>query len=150
VIKDPLTAWDGPFPYDELAPVGVTPEVSHAAMADVSFELMTRRMMNSRTQKAWDELRTMRRRLLIDLLLYDVDPAEELGRARTALAAERSDPGEPPQVAQALTISAGFLDELAGELADVELPEPPPLGHDPQFGMFPSSVSYDDLIQFDR
>ncbi|MFG2498051.1 hypothetical protein ACGFSB_07495 [Streptomyces sp. NPDC048441] len=76
MIKDPSTSWDGgPFPYDALAEVGVTPWTSHAGLQDVSFELLARRLMTPVTQQAWDELRVVRRRMLAELLLYDVDLA---------------------------------------------------------------------------
>ncbi|MGA4845989.1 hypothetical protein ACOBQB_06900 [Streptomyces sp. G5(2025)] len=78
MIKDPDASWEGPFPYDALAPAGVTPWTTHADMRDVSFELLARHLMTPVTQQAWDELRGVRRRLLVDLLLYDVDLAAEL------------------------------------------------------------------------
>ncbi|MFE0138184.1 hypothetical protein ACFWY6_42560 [Streptomyces sp. NPDC059037] len=74
MIKDPETNWDGgPFPYDALAEVGVTPWTTHAALQDISFELLARRLMTPVTQQAWDDLRSVRRRMLAELLLYDVD-----------------------------------------------------------------------------
>ncbi|QEU91090.1 hypothetical protein [Streptomyces kanamyceticus] len=85
MIKDPSASWDGPFPYDALAPAGVTPWTTHADMRDVSFELLARHLMTPVTQQAWDELRTVRRRLLVDLLLYDVDLEAELPLAAQEL-----------------------------------------------------------------
>ncbi|MEU6822537.1 hypothetical protein ABZ921_18075 [Streptomyces atriruber] len=84
MIKDPSANGAGPSgpsrpsPYELLAPAGVTPWTSHKDMQDVSFELLARHLMTSVTQQAWDELRGVRRRLLVDLLLYDVDLAAEL------------------------------------------------------------------------
>ncbi|MGV9877813.1 hypothetical protein [Streptomyces sp. NPDC003006] len=78
MIKDPDASWEGPFPYDALAPAGVTPWTTHADMRDVSFELLARHLMTPVTQQAWDELRGVRRRMLVDLLLYDVDLDAEL------------------------------------------------------------------------
>ncbi|MFJ2773960.1 hypothetical protein [Streptomyces sp. NPDC087300] len=99
MIKDPRASWEGPFPYDALAPAGVTPWTSHADMQDVSFELLARHLMTPVTQQAWDELRTVRRRLLVDLFLYDVDPAAELPLAAEEIArrtAPLGDPGAAP------------------------------------------------------
>ncbi|MFE0178110.1 hypothetical protein ACFWZ2_37955 [Streptomyces sp. NPDC059002] len=99
MIKDPSASGDGPFPYDALAPAGVTPWTSHADMQDVSFELLARHLMTPVTQQAWDELRTVRRRLLVDLLLYDVDLAAELPLAAAEierLTSAMTDPGDPP------------------------------------------------------
>lgn len=74
MIKDPETNWDGgPFPYDALAEVGVTPWTTHAALQDIPFELLARRLMTPVAQRAWDDLRSVRRRMLAELLLYDVD-----------------------------------------------------------------------------
>ncbi|MWA14319.1 hypothetical protein [Streptomyces sp. BA2] len=86
MIKDPSTSWDGgPYPYDALAEVGVTPGMSHADLQDVSFELLARRLMTPATQQAWDELRVVRRRMVAELLLYDVDLPSELPAADAAL-----------------------------------------------------------------
>lgn len=102
MIKDPSTSWDGgPFPYDALADVGVTPRTSHADVQDVSFELLARRLMTPVTQQAWDELRVVRRRMLAELLLYDVDLASDIPAAQAALdralAAAEPATGPPPE-----------------------------------------------------
>ncbi|WP_030779577.1 hypothetical protein [Streptomyces sp. NRRL S-920] len=97
MIKDPDASWEGPFPYDALAPAGVTPWTTHADMRDVSFELLARHLMTPVTQQAWDELRVVRRRMLVDLLLYDVDLDAELPVAAAEvdrhLAVETASPG---------------------------------------------------------
>ncbi|WP_367045838.1 hypothetical protein [Streptomyces sp. Je 1-332] len=86
MIRDPATSWDGgPYPYDALAEVGVTPGMTHAGLQDVSFELLARRLMTPATQQAWEELRVVRRRMLAELLLYDVDLTTELAAADAAL-----------------------------------------------------------------
>ncbi|MFI6088698.1 hypothetical protein [Streptomyces sp. NPDC051218] len=86
MIKDPATSWDGgPYPYDALAEVGVTPGMPHAGLQDVSFELLARRLMTPATQQAWEELRVVRRRMLAELLLYDVDLTAELPAADAVL-----------------------------------------------------------------
>lgn len=125
MIQDPSTAWDGPFPYQVLAPTGATPAMPHAEVQDLPFELMTRRLMTPETQRAWDELRTTRRRLLADLLLYDVEPAAEAAAAREEAAEALSAPGEPPQVARWLEPPWEPAERLVDELDGVPLPEPP-------------------------
>ncbi|GAA3080245.1 hypothetical protein ACFQ0X_10875 [Streptomyces rectiviolaceus] len=103
MIKDPSTSWDGgPFPYDALAEVGVTPETSHADLQNVSFELLARRLMTPVTQQAWDELRVVRRRMVAELLLYDVDLPTALKAAHAELdralaGAETPEPTGPPK-----------------------------------------------------
>ena len=150
MIKDPLTAWPGPFPYDVLGEVGITPDSSHAEVGDASFVLMTRRLMNPVTQKAWDELRDVRRRLLADALLYDVDLGEEVRRARARLARELAEPDEPPEVAAALAVSIELLDGLGGDPTAVALAPPPPLDLPDDLGVGPAESVIANLIQFDR
>jgi hypothetical protein len=150
VIKDQLTVWNGQFPYDVLAPAGITPMSTQAEVEDASFTLMTKRMMNTTTQKAWDELRDPQRRLLVDILLYNVDPAEEIARARERIERELADPGEPPELAGALTVPAELLDELADELTTVHLESPPPVAAPPELAPFPPQSLIDSLILFDR
>ena len=150
MIKDPLTVWDGDFPYDVLAPIGVTPQSTHDEMVDASFILMTRRLMNPETQKAWNELRNLQRRLLADFLLYDVDPSVEIAEARARTRQELADPGEPPEVTAALSVPVELLNELSGELAEIRLEAPPPLRDPAEFGPFPPPALIDNLIRFDR
>ncbi|MEU6992693.1 hypothetical protein ABZ953_18815 [Streptomyces sp. NPDC046465] len=99
MIEDPSPDGGGPSPYDVLAPAGVTPWTTHKDMRDVSFELLARHLMTPATQQAWDEVRGVRRRLLVDLLLYDVDLAAELplaaadiDRELTAVSTEQPPP----------------------------------------------------------
>ncbi|GAA1895850.1 hypothetical protein GCM10009837_17280 [Streptomyces durmitorensis] len=114
MIKDPSTGWDGgPFPYDALAEVGVTPRTSHADLQDASFELLARRLMTPVTQQAWDELRVVRRRMVVELLLHDVDlesavPAAEAALDRALAAAEHPEPTAIPLPEE----TARLLDDL--------------------------------------
>ncbi|MEI5097917.1 hypothetical protein RB200_03735 [Streptomyces sp. PmtG] len=64
------------------------------------FELLAQRLMTPLAQTAWDELRTVPGRLLVDLFLYDVDVAAELPGAAGEIdallaAASGPDAGEP-------------------------------------------------------
>ncbi|MFC4857373.1 hypothetical protein [Actinophytocola glycyrrhizae] len=67
-MKDPLTAWDGEFPYDVLA--GISPESSHAEVQDAPFKLMRENRFTRDAQVAWEELRHVERRLFVDLFVY--------------------------------------------------------------------------------
>jgi hypothetical protein len=147
VIEDPSTTWPGQFPYRALAAVGITPASTHAEVEEATFTLMTEGLMNPATQQAWRLLRDVPGRLLADLLLYDVD----LAPLQDDVAAELANPGEPPEVTEALTtIPADVLACLADELADlrVEPPDPPvvPAG----LCAFPTPSFVDGLIRFDR
>ncbi|MGH4023066.1 MAG: hypothetical protein ACRDRV_00605 [Pseudonocardiaceae bacterium] len=155
MIKDPLTIWETPFPYDVLAPAGVTPEFSHSAIKnDVAFELMTQGLMDARTQRAWDELHSIPQRLLVDLMLYQVDPADDIDAAREEVEHELRHPGEPAEVAEALDDTPALVAELAGELEDElgeivgeSLPEEPCATGFDDLG-WPGVL--DQLIRFDR
>ncbi len=74
-MRDPLFKWDGPFPYDVLAKVGITPNSTMQQINDAGFDLMSKEMrLEERT--AWDELRLVKRRLVVDFFLYQMDEAE--------------------------------------------------------------------------
>ena len=86
--KDPLTRWNGPFPYDLLKGVGITPESSLQEVLDALFALMEKGVVDEQTRQAWDELRLLPRRLRVDFFLYELEPAAEIDRARKALETE--------------------------------------------------------------
>ena len=120
MIEDPLTTWPGGFPYRVLADVGITPESTQADVEDAAFTLMTENLMNPTTQQAWRRLRDVPGRLLVDLVLYDLEDAD-IGVLQEEIAHEPAGPGEPPEVTEALTtipveVLACLADELAGEL----------------------------------
>ncbi len=153
MIKDPLTKWPGQFPYDVLAPAGVTPETTHKDMSAVSFKLMARRMMTQRARLAWDELRMIQRRMLVDFMLYDIDLTAEIAAARQAAERELADAGEPPADQQAFALHPELLHELLEELRTgltETVPEPPvPDGADALAALLPPAW-LDELIGFDR
>ncbi|MQY12592.1 hypothetical protein SRB5_27280 [Streptomyces sp. RB5] len=124
MIKDPGLQWPSPFPYDVLAPAGVTPDTTHEEMQDVSFALMEHGLMGTETQTAWHELRSVEQRLLIDLVLFDADPAAEIPALLAALAEEPADAQEPPQVRECLTLRRADFDGLADELRPLEAQAP--------------------------
>jgi hypothetical protein len=117
MIPDPAGDPDGRPPYELLACVGLTPETSHALVQDASFELLSRRLLTPERNLAWDELRVLRRRMLVDFFLYDIDPSEELDGAarslRTALSAL-----EAADVAELRRLDPAMLLELAGQEED--------------------------------
>jgi hypothetical protein len=134
VIKDPWTVWSGPFPYDVLAPAGVTPNTSHRRMQEIP--------LTPETRQALEELRSVRRRLLVDLVLYPVDAEAELAHVERELAT----PGEPLEVAEALEFRPSPPQDWAEELGELDLPEPQEV---PSYAEF-DSVMLDELIRFDR
>lgn len=151
MIEDPLTTWPDQFPYRVLAEFGITPQSTEAEVKDVVFTLMAEDMMNPTTQHAWHQLRDLTSRLLVDLLLYDIDQEADLDRIQDHIARQLSEPGEPPEVTETLTtIPLDIMDCLADELTDlcVRPPEPPTPPAD--LCAFPTPSFIDGLIQFDR
>ena len=69
MYKDPLTEWEDGFPYDLLAPAGVTPESSMQEIRDSSFILMAQGEMTPQVRRAWDTLRQPDRRLVVDFFM---------------------------------------------------------------------------------
>ncbi|GAA4232488.1 hypothetical protein GCM10022254_32470 [Actinomadura meridiana] len=132
MIEDPLTTWPGGFPYRVLADAGITPRSTRADVEAAAFTLMAEGMMNPTTQQAWSRLRDVPSRLLMDLLLYDIDDAtigrlhEEITRELAESAQEAGAPG---------TLPAG---------------SPRPAAVPDDLFPFPSPSFLDGLIRFDR
>jgi hypothetical protein len=141
MFKDPATRWDGTFPYDALAAVGITPESSAKEILDASYELMARGLMTPAVRRAWDELRAPDRRLVADFFMYEVDLPSEITAAAERI--ERELLGGPCTSAE-LSVPALIAAELASVCDDVielllpplDLDEPPPPGP--------------EIVEFDR
>jgi hypothetical protein len=148
MIQDPSTMWDGPFPYDELAPAGITPQSSHDQVVnDAPFTLMTSGLLTARSQRALDELRDLERRLVVDFLLYDVDLPAEIARARQR---PRPAQDEPAAVADELSATPRWLMTLAAQLA-AAAPDPASgVPERPGPHAFPVLALIDQLIEFDH
>jgi hypothetical protein len=114
MIPDPAADPDGRPPYELLACVGLTPETSHARVLDASFELLFRRLLTPERNLAWDELRVLRRRMLVDFFLYDVEPSVELDSAAMSLRTALSTL-EAADVAKLRRLDPAMLSELAGQ-----------------------------------
>ena len=71
-MKDPLLRWDGPFPYEALANVGITPTSTMQQINNAGFDLIAQGM-SQEERAAWDELRLIRKRLSVDFFLYQSD-----------------------------------------------------------------------------
>ncbi len=121
MIKDPLTRWDGLFPYDALAPVGITPESSMKEVMDASFELMAQGLMTPEVRKAWDELRNKQRRLLVDFFLYQFDFHEELNRATEALDRQLAELAAIPDVSRLLEAGLDDLSQIRHDCREIAM-----------------------------
>ncbi len=81
LVKDPHLPWDGAFPYDHLdarlrqvGRPGLGPSATAHEIKDVFFHLMAGATPEDR--RAWDELRRLDRRLVLDFFLYRLEGAE--------------------------------------------------------------------------
>lgn len=75
MVKAPLFQWNGPFPYDVLAKVGITPGSTMKQINDAGFDLMSKGM-EIEDRAAWDELRLVRKRFVVDFFLYQTDQTD--------------------------------------------------------------------------
>lgn len=122
MLKDPLTDWDGIFPYDALACVGITPYSTMKEVIDASFELMAQNRMTPEVRAAWDHLRIKQKRLLVDFFLYQFDPHTELGRAQRALARRLNELSQPPDVSHLLSIDpVDVLSQMGHDLREIPM-----------------------------
>ena len=74
---DPDMIWEGDFPYNKLAFVGVTPETPIPLVQKAMGPILRERKMNGEVHQAWSQLSTVRDRLYIDFFLYRTLPEEE-------------------------------------------------------------------------
>jgi hypothetical protein len=148
VIEDPLTTWPGQFPYRVLADVGITPWSTQADVEDAAFMLMAEGMMNPITQQAWRRLRDVPSRLLVDLLMYDLDQEADIGRLLKEITQELTRPAEPSEAPTTLPLE--LMTGLAQELADVPVEPPAPPDVPADLCVFPTPSFLDGLIRFDR
>jgi hypothetical protein len=73
MLKDPLMNWPtGAFPYDALAAAKIMPESRMSQVRDAWCELAEQGLWTDEPRSAWEELRTVPKRLWVDLFLYPV------------------------------------------------------------------------------
>lgn len=82
LFKDPDLPWPSDFPYDRLnrrlresGRPGLDPSSTSQHIKDALFDLMSKGPVSPEDRLAWDELRLLERRLLLDFLLYTFEPA---------------------------------------------------------------------------
>lgn len=121
MVKDPLTKWDGLFPYDALNAVGITPASSMKEIMDASFELMVQGLMTPEIRQAWDQLRFPEKRLFVDFFLYQVDLPAEIARLSEELADTALEEIETTDVSALLTIDPQALQGMEQDFRDIPL-----------------------------
>jgi len=148
MIRDPLTRWHGVFPYDALASAGITPMSTQTEVLDASYDLMAKGLMTPEVRRAWDELRLLPKRLLVDLFLYPLDLPAELQAALADLEAELRDPPERLDVTELLTLDRSVLDGIGTLRGDLAF-EPVTIDRLEVFDTPPAMLDEFD-IEFDR
>ena len=159
LIKDPHLSWPREFPYERLSESlrqvghpGVEPTSSAAQINDALFDLMAAGRTSAADRLAWDELRFLDRRLLVDFFMYALDTADDGLPARSL--SEQPMPvrmpdylrlaDDPPDLSRAITPPIYFDPG----------PEPEPLPIDAAIlGATPvdiGSISYDEADIFWR
>jgi hypothetical protein len=73
MFKDPTTHWPDGFPYDLLAPAGITPDSSMKEIMNAGWSLMPLGGMTPEVRQAWDTLRDPAQRLMVDFFMYHSD-----------------------------------------------------------------------------
>ncbi|HEX2300998.1 MAG TPA: hypothetical protein VHH34_21230 [Pseudonocardiaceae bacterium] len=154
MLTDPQSGREGGCPYDLLAAAGVGPNSSMKEILDASFLLMEQGRWSPQVRAAWDELRTVERRLAVDFLRYDVHfgsgdmdlediSAEVAGAGREVLAALQQ---------QARTSPAELCDLPLGDLGaapcEITLDSLTPAGTT-AFDR-PPPLPGADIVEFDR
>lgn len=148
MIKDPLTRWQGVFPYDALEAAGITPMSTQTEVLDASYDLMAEGLMTTEVRRAWDELRLLPSRLLVDLFLYPLDLQAELVATHARLGAELRDPPERMDVTELLTLDRSVLDGMGDHCGDLVFT---PVTMDRLVEFDPPPSALDELdVEFDR
>jgi hypothetical protein len=148
MVKDPLTKWDGLFPYDALAPVGITPNSSMREVMDASFELMVQGLMTPEIRAAWDELRIKQKRLFVDFFLYQFDLDEEFNKAMEALNGRLAELTKVPDVSYLLRIDHKELSQMQQDFQEITMRDVE-VRFIPEFEDGPKLPNI-DFIQFDK
>lgn len=144
MLNDPQAGRNGGDPYDLLADAGVDPDSSMKEILDASFLLMEKGRWSPEVRGAWDELRTVERRLAVDFLRYDVDiGAEAAGAGQAVLAALRQQSRTSP--AELCDPTLGDLDGEPREITPDSLAAPGTTAFDR-----PPPLPGADIVEFDR
>jgi hypothetical protein len=72
VILDPRDLEQARNPYVVLQTAAITPMASLQMVQNVSFTFMAQGGMSDEQRQAWDELRIIPRRLVLDFFLYGI------------------------------------------------------------------------------
>lgn len=106
LVPDLGLPWEDEMPYTVLAEYGAGPQLTADQVMDLSFDLD---LSDGRLNVAWESLRQVRRRLVVDFFCYDA-PEEAIPEPL------RPDQGSPP-------MPWSFIRQLLDELPPEETPD---------------------------
>lgn len=147
MIFDPAARGNGADPYDALAPAGITPYSSAAEVLDASFELMERGLMTPEVRQAWDELRAVGRRLVVDFFYYEVDIETQVVAATRELERDLFAPSARGIDVPRVAVDLGDLASLREEVRDIVLP---PVEISPLDEFDDPPLPGPEIVEFDR
>lgn len=131
LVKDPHLPWTGPFPYEHLSAclracgaALIGPASTAGQVRDAFFDLMAGGQPSNAARAAWDSLRQIDQRLVIDFLMYEL-PSCDLDEIAEALAACDMPVHVPDFGMLAAALPPDALSLLAPErVTDVAAPPP--------------------------
>ena len=123
LIKDPLVQSREEYPYEVLAPAGVTPSSSMREVKGALSGMKDHPSKGQEVRLAWDKLTKQKERLPIDCFRYSGDPAETID---TCLQLVHTELSKAVSLLTSLEFDAADLDELKRS-ARAEAKDFPPL-----------------------
>lgn len=122
MIKDPLMQWEGDaFPYDALVEAGIKPESPMKQILDAAGDLIEKGLWSQQKRMAWDELRTIERRLWVDFFLYPVE-FDDIIKALEYLCDEWKSEHSLPEMSHLLRLNVEDFQRMEQEFQKIKLP----------------------------
>lgn len=122
MIKDPLMQWESDlFPYDAMVEAGITPESGMKQILEAAGDLIEKGLWSQQKRMAWDELRTIERRLWVDFFLYPVD-ADHIIQALEYLWEEWKFESSLPDMSHLLRLNFEDFQRMEQEFRKIKLP----------------------------
>jgi len=111
MLKDPWLKWEsGGCPYEALSNANIMVDSNMNHINDAPFDLIVQGLWTNEARLAWDQLRTVEKRLWVDFLLYPWTAEEILGCLENAGA------NQQPQLP-----AMDFAQLLTSDLSELEL-----------------------------
>ncbi|MCI0439058.1 MAG: hypothetical protein L0177_07990 [Chloroflexi bacterium] len=120
MIRDPLMDWgDAGFPYDVLAEPSITPQSSASYIHKAHDTLVSGKPWTRERRQAWDKLRKIQERLLVEFFLYPVTEAR-IVQAIESLCEESKATPPQPDFARLMRVDASALDNIGQDFGVIK------------------------------